>query len=1025
MPKIIVGRSESDKEEHGIDGTGVIGKHLVGEDEEAHTANPLHFDLAKPHVIGVFGKRGTGKCLLPNEKIVTPEGLEKAGQIFQKGIENGEPEIQNDDEKLYKFKGQQVQSVGEDFNLGNNRIKAVYGKKVDEELIKIKTRSGRKLTVTKEHPLLTIGAWKEAGKINEGQRVGIPRKLDVNFSDEELDVPDDFESAEYANRNRRESNLLEQEETTVTEASDGTGSYRRVLDDAEEKDLITVEQGQVEVTQKGRQELESRKTGQHYRFKKSNPIKLPEKVNSELSKFMAYLIAEGHEQKVTQGNYRIMFTNNNEDLLESFRDLTKELFDLEVKEMGEDTLYTNSKALEEFLEHNGYSTGNTSFDKKIPDFIVSASEETVSIFLQKYFDCEANVTDQQLDLMTASEEVAESILYMLLRFGIVARHNVKSKYASNTEEQKVRDYHQLTVSGEDNLRKFKDKIGFSIQKKSSALKFAIKEGNTNVDTVPCGELIKECREEMGADRTQISKYKQSLKAYEDGKYAASRNKLSEITKNLSEHLNELRDLKKEVKDDEDLEKLGELVDNSGVKWKNLNKKMGCPSKSGRALLSYKKYQENPQEMIEKGIELFEQKHNLDQAEKNLKRLQNLSKSDVYWDEVENIKKIEYDGWVYDVTVENDHSFTAGFGGILCHNSYSMGTLVEELQTCDISENISTIMIDPMGIFWSMKRPNERDVSILDKWDLKPKAFDAQVYIPKGKTKDFNKKEMPFDDTFTLNPAQLTSEEWRMAFGIESNTEMSIFLERLVEDLTEEFEDKYRIKHMKEAIDTYEFPQKTKRGLENRFNNAQDWGIFGETSSIDKLTSAGELSVVDVSVFGQLSGGTRVQALVVSILAKRILRRRMAARRLEELDEMQGLDRADEPIQWMLIDEAHEYLPAKGETPATDPLLRWVKIGREPGVSLVLCTQQPAKLHPNALSQMDLLLAHRLTAQQDIDALQKIMQTYMRYDLRHYIDALPDRPGTAMIMDDNSERAYPAQMRPRKSWHAGGTPDAFE
>lgn len=231
--------------------------------------------------------------------------------------------------------------------------------------------------------------------------------------------------------------------------------------------------------------------------------------------------------------------------------------------------------------------------------------------------------------------------------------------------------------------------------------------------------------------------------------------------------------------------------------------------------------------------------------------------------------------------------------------------------------------------------------------------------------------------------------------------------------------------MKEAIDTYEFPQKTKRGLENRFNNAQDWGIFGETSSIDKLTSAGELSVVDVSVFGQLSGGTRVQALVVSILAKRILRRRMAARRLEELDEMQGLDRADEPIQWMLIDEAHEYLPAKGETPATDPLLRWVKIGREPGVSLVLCTQQPAKLHPNALSQMDLLLAHRLTAQQDIDALQKIMQTYMRYDLRHYIDALPDRPGTAMIMDDNSERAYPAQMRPRKSWHAGGTPDAFE
>ena len=91
----------------------------------------------------------------------------------------------------------------------------------------------------------------------------------------------------------------------------------------------------------------------------------------------------------------------------------------------------------------------------------------------------------------------------------------------------------------------------------------------------------------------------------------------------------------------------------------------------------------------------------------------------------------------------------------------------------------------------------------------------------------------------------------------------------------------------------------------------------------------------------------------------------------------------------------------------------------------MATQQPAKLHPNALSQCDVLLSHRLTAKQDINALGEIMQTYMRHDLKHYIDALPDRAGTGLILDDNSERVYPVQMRPRKSWHAGGTPDAFE
>ncbi|MFB6241828.1 MAG: ATP-binding protein [Candidatus Nanosalina sp.] len=358
-------------------------------------------------------------------------------------------------------------------------------------------------------------------------------------------------------------------------------------------------------------------------------------------------------------------------------------------------------------------------------------------------------------------------------------------------------------------------------------------------------------------------------------------------------------------------------------------------------------------------------------------------------------------------------------------SYSVGTIAEELQSADISDNLSTIMIDPMGIYWSMERPNERDVSILDEWDMKPEAFDVQVYIPKGKTKDFDEKEMPYDDTFIMNPAQLTAGEWRMAFGLDSNSEESILLERIVQDLSDEYGDGYGLKHMLKAIEEYDFPDKTKRGLENRFMNAQDWGIFGDESTLEKLTERGELSVVDVSVFGQMSGGTRIQSLVVGILAKRILRRRMAARRLEELDEMQGLDRNEMPIVWMLIDEAHEFLPNEGKTPASDPLLRWVKIGREPGVSLVLATQQPAKLHPNALSQCDILLSHRLTAKQDIEALGEIMQTYMRYDLKHYIDALPDRKGTGLILDDNSERVYPVQMRPRKSWHAGGTPDAFE
>jgi len=357
-------------------------------------------------------------------------------------------------------------------------------------------------------------------------------------------------------------------------------------------------------------------------------------------------------------------------------------------------------------------------------------------------------------------------------------------------------------------------------------------------------------------------------------------------------------------------------------------------------------------------------------------------------------------------------------------SYSMGTIAEEIQSSDVSQNLSTIIIDSMGIYWSMARPNNRATTMLESWDMKPKGFDAKTYIPEGKVEEFESQEMPYDDTFTLNPADFTSQEWAMAFNIEMNSKQGILLERVISKLNDNT-DNYSIDDIIDAIRSFDFPKDTEEGLVNRFMTAQEWGVFGEESSLEQFTQRGELSVVDVSAFGEIASGWSVRSLIVGLLAKRILRKRMTARRIEEIDEMQNIAENEMPITWMLIDEAHEFLPAEGKTPASDPLLRWVKIGREPGVSLVLATQQPAKLHPDALSQCDLVLSHRLTAKQDIDALGEIMQTYMRYDLKHYIDSLPDRTGTGLILDDNSERVYPVQMRPRKSWHAGGTPDAYD
>ncbi len=146
--------------------------------------------------------------------------------------------------------------------------------------------------------------------------------------------------------------------------------------------------------------------------------------------------------------------------------------------------------------------------------------------------------------------------------------------------------------------------------------------------------------------------------------------------------------------------------------------------------------------------------------------------------------------------------------------------------------------------------------------------------------------------------------------------------------------------------------------------------------------------------------------------------------MEEYAEIEMLKIKKAPMPWFFIDEAHNFLPSDGRTAATDILNKIVKEGRQPGISLVFVTQRPEKLNQDALAQSDLIIAHRLTAKADIDALRSIMQTYMLYDIAKYINELPHLKGAAIILDDNSERIYKVMIRPRQSWHAGSSPTAL-
>lgn len=125
-----------------------------------------------------------------------------------------------------------------------------------------------------------------------------------------------------------------------------------------------------------------------------------------------------------------------------------------------------------------------------------------------------------------------------------------------------------------------------------------------------------------------------------------------------------------------------------------------------------------------------------------------------------------------------------------------------------------------------------------------------------------------------------------------------------------------------------------------------------------------------------------------------------------------------PLPWLFVDEAHVFL----EGVARGPLERVLTRGRTPGVSLVAATQRPGACPPVAVSQADLLLAHRFTATEDVAALAAAGQTYHERGLR---DRLPDRRGVALVVDDRTESTSTVRVRDRHTPHGGASPRASE
>jgi len=358
-------------------------------------------------------------------------------------------------------------------------------------------------------------------------------------------------------------------------------------------------------------------------------------------------------------------------------------------------------------------------------------------------------------------------------------------------------------------------------------------------------------------------------------------------------------------------------------------------------------------------------------------------------------------------------------------SYTIGVFIEEISNLEdkVKNNLGILIFDTLGIYWTTRSKDNKNLNQLNRWGLKPKGFDIDLFVPKKYVEDYKKKKIQVKG-FSIRVSELTPFHWCQLFNIKATDPFGIVLTRAVLNLKKANKN-FSISDLLECIrNDKRSNEQVKGAAENFLTTAESWGVFDKFGiPITNLVRRGIVTILDIS---HLPNPT-LKDIVASIIGEKIFEERVKERKVHEQIKM-GVDVKEKgmPMVWMAIDEAQLFMPSDKKTLGKNVFINeWMRQGRQPGLSLVMATQRPSALESEVLSHSDIIICHRLTAQEDIDALSKIRPTYMHGNIKDSIKKVGDERGVAFIVDDTSESSHIIKIRPRLSWHGGAEPLVVE
>ncbi|MFA5019668.1 MAG: ATPase, T2SS/T4P/T4SS family [Candidatus Pacearchaeota archaeon] len=211
------------------------------------------------------------------------------------------------------------------------------------------------------------------------------------------------------------------------------------------------------------------------KIKSKNKASIPVifEVSKEFLEFCGLWLGDGSYDNYNKNS--VIISNQDEECREVFKKMADYLgSNYSVMDDGGVSLRIHNKVFYKFMKYvlkfDGYSDS-----KKIPDFILNLSDGQIKYFISGYFSADGCVKKHEVSCASQSYTLLEDLQTLFLRFGIVSR--------INDFERKDKCIN-LSISSSENISVFKE-IGFLQERKNDKLNLMnSKSHHTCTDIIP-------------------------------------------------------------------------------------------------------------------------------------------------------------------------------------------------------------------------------------------------------------------------------------------------------------------------------------------------------------------------------------------------------------------------------------------------------------------------------------------------------------------------------------------------------------